>query len=423
MNAIALVDCNNFYVSCERLFDPKLEGRPVIVLSNNDGCVIARSNEAKALGIGMGAPHFEVRGLANARDVAVLSSNYELYGDLSARVMDALADFSPELEVYSIDEAWLKITPARNQTLTELGRQIQMRVKRDAGIPVSIGLAQTKTLAKVAQHYAKRSDRAAGVLDLTPPRYQEIALAQLPVGEVWGVGRRYAAMLEAAGITTARELRDAPDDWVKAKMTVVGARLVQELRGVSCIPLEVAPAAKKMITCSRTFGAATDSWSEIRAALAHFVARAAEKLRRQKLIAGSLTVFIATDRFRTDAPQYAPALTLNVAPKSDCTMELTALMTKGLERIFRAGCKIRKAGVTLGALETAQRATKRLWDDEQFERRRRLMSAMDDLNHRFGKETVRCGLYPSAGVWCARAERQSPRYTTRWPEICLARAK
>ncbi|MEP7338572.1 MAG: Y-family DNA polymerase [Acidobacteriota bacterium] len=419
---VVMADCNNFYVSCERVFDPKLIGKPVVVLSNNDGCTIARSNEAKALGIKMGAPYFEIRGLAQRHGVIVRSSNYELYGDLSARVMDSLSDFSPEVEVYSIDEAFLELKTSRGRSFTDIGREMRERVLRHTGIPVSVGIAPTKTLAKVANHFAKRSEKAAGVLDLTPKRYQDIALKRLPVEEVWGVGRRYTAMLNASGISTALALRNADDRWIQKRMSIVGLRTVHELRGQPCLPIETTVPAKKMITCSRTFGGPTESLQEVRAAVAHFTSRAAEKLRRQKLAAGNLTVFLSTDHFKTDAPQYSNSATLSVAPKSDCTMELTALAMKALERIFRVGFGIRKAGVTLAALDPAESLTRRLWDDAQYEHRRALMAAMDRVNGRFGRDVVRCGLYVSEGVWRTRAEMLSPAYTTRWEDVCRVAA-
>jgi len=235
---MVMADCNNFYVSCERVFDAKLVGKPVVVLSNNDGCVIARSNEAKALGVKMGQPYFEVRRLVERHGVIVRSSNYELIGDMSARVMDALSDFSPLQEVYSVDESFLWIDSSRGRSFTDIGREMRERVLRYTGIPLSIGIAPTKTLAEVANHFAKRSEKAAGVLDLTPQRYQEIALERLPVDEVWGVGRRYAAMLNSFGITTALGLRDAEDEWIRKRMSVVGLRTVHELRGQQCLPIE-----------------------------------------------------------------------------------------------------------------------------------------------------------------------------------------
>ncbi len=419
---IALVDCNSFYCSCERVFDPTLVGRPVVVLSNNDGNIIARTSEAKALGIAMGAPAFQIRDLIKRHGVIVRSSNYELYGDMSARVMGCLSDFTDELETYSIDEAFLRVYVGAKGSFADLGREIRGRVLKHTGIPVSVGMAETKTLAKVANYHAKRSEKAAGVLSLVRSTYKDLALARLPVDEVWGVGPRYTEMLRRRGIETALDLRDAPDDWVRERMTVVGLRTVTELRGIPCIPLEITPPNKKLITVSRSFGAATASLDELRAAIAFYTARAAEKLRRQKLAAGAVTVFIETDRFKP-GPQYSNSVTLNVAPKSDNTWELRELAFSGLARIYRPEYDYRRAGVTLGGLELADLVAKRLWEDEWYERQRRLMAAVDRLNGKYGHDTVRCGLFHTEGPWRTRFAKRSPRYTTRWSEICEVVAK
>ncbi len=421
--AIALVDCNNFYVSCERAFDPSLVGKPVIVLSNNDGCAVARSNEAKVLGIKMGQPFFEVRHLVEKYGVAVRSSNYELYGDLSARVVDVLSDFTDRIEAYSIDEAFMWLDANHGRSFDSIGREMRRRVLKLTGIPVSVGIAATKTLAKVANYHAKHSTKAQGVLDLVKSPHTDAALKRLPIDEVWGVGRQYAAKLQKRGIETALAFRDAPEEWIREQMTVVGARTQKELRGVPCIPLEVTSPAKKNLTVSRTFGSTVESLTELRAALAYFVNRAAEKLRRQALLAGSITVWIQTDRFQKDDPQYSNAVTLSVAPKSDSTLELRELAFAGLAKIFRSGFKYRKAGVTLNGLELAELVAKRLWEDACYERHRRLMLAVDRLNGRFGRDTVACGLFPSDDTWRARFAMRSQRATTRWAEICSAKAK
>lgn len=415
-SAIALVDCNNFYASCERVFDAGLVGRPVVVLSNNDGNIVARSNEVKALGIENGAPLFKSLPLLEENDAAILSSNYALYGDMSSRVMTVLGDFSDEMETYSIDEAFLRLHINPRESFADIGREIRRRVLKYTGIPVSVGIAETKTLAKIANYHAKRSLKTKGVLDLVRSPFQKPALARVPVADVWGVGGRHTAMLNANGITTALDLRDAPDGWVRDKMTIVGLRLVQELRGVACLPLEITPPAKKLLTVSRSFGSATDSFEELRAAVVFYVSRAAEKLRRQKLAAGSITVFIETDRFKQE-PQYSNAITLAIAPKSDSTIELRDLALSGLVKIFRASFRYRRAGVTLNGLEFAERLSKRLWEDECYERHRRLMAAIDRLNGKYGQDTVRCGLFQSEGAWRTRFSQRSSRYTTCWDEI------
>jgi DNA polymerase V len=423
-SAVALVDCNNFYVSCQRVFDGRLVGRPVAVLSNNDGNIVARSDEIKALGIENGAPLFKVRPLLEAHGAAILSSNYELYADISNRVMTVLTDFADEIENYSIDEAFLRLHTNSRESFVEIGREIRRRVLKYTGIPVSVGIAENKTLSKIANHHAKRSPKlqASGVLDLVRSPYQEIALARVPVADVWGVGARFSEALEARGIKTALNLRNAPDEWVRDKMTVVGLRTVQELRGVACIPLEITPPARKLLTVSRSFGSATESYDELRAAIAFYIAQAAEKLRRQRLATGTLSVFIETDRFKPE-PQYANALMLTVAPKSDSTIELRDLALSGLAKIFRTGFRYRRAGVTLGGLELVERVSMRLWENERYERHRRLMAAIDQLNGKYGRDTVRCGVFHTSGAWRTRFAKRSPRYTTRWSEICDVMAR
>ncbi|MCA1557823.1 MAG: Y-family DNA polymerase, partial [Acidobacteria bacterium] len=253
-SAIALIDANNFYVSCERVFEPKLTGQPVVVLSNNDGCIISRSEEAKALGIRMGAPLFKLRHIVEAYDVAVYSSNYALYGDMSHRLMEALQEFTPEVEIYSIDEAFMALGQSDSWSARTQGLTIKKKVLQWTGIPVSIGIAPTKTLAKIAQRFAKKVPVSQGVFDLMDVSEQTVALEDTKVEDVWGVGPAYSKLLKAAGISTARKLRDADRRWIRQRMTVVGARIVEELRGIRCLPLEECPPQKKSITCSRSFG-------------------------------------------------------------------------------------------------------------------------------------------------------------------------
>jgi len=415
-SAIALVDCNNFYVSCERVFNAKLIERPVVVLSNNDGCVIARSNEAKALGIKMGTPLFQTQHLVEAYDVAVYSSNYALYGDMSHRVMDALQEFTPDVEIYSIDEAFMRLDYDEVSSLRSDGFKIREKVRQWTGIPVSIGIAPTKTLAKIANHLAKKSSDIEGVLDLTVSSDQEQALDRTPVNEVWGVGPAYAKLLQAQGITTALKLRNADRQWVRRRMTVVGARIVEELRGISCLPLEQCPQQKKSITCSRSFGILVESLAEMREAVAMYMRRAGEKLRRQKLAAGVVTIFINTNRFSKE-PQYSNAITYELAYPTDVTDELVEWAQKGLEQIFRGGYRYKKAGVMLNHLVPSDQLTVRLFGNSDFERSRRLANAMDAINARHGRDTVRYGMTNSNCRWKTKFNRRSSRYTTCLKEV------
>jgi DNA polymerase V len=417
---IGLVDANDYYTSAQVAFDPALAQRPVVVLSNNDGCIVSRNKLAKKLGVGMAVPLFEVRELLEKHHAVILSSNFELYSDLSWRFQGVLEEFTPDIEHYSIDEVFLRLPLCYQKSLVEIGHEMRFRVKALTGIPVSVGFARTKTLAKIAIEHAKKSEKANGVVDITDSRYQEVALERVPVVDVWGVGRRYSLMLETNGIRTALDLRNADDNWVRKKMTVKGLRTVYELRGIPCLPLQPTPAMKQRIGVLRSFGAASDSVQDIRAAIAHFTAKAAEKLRKNNLVAGSMAVYVMTDRYK-EGPQYDNSVNIRVAPKSDSTLELLRLAMRGLEKIYPGGFQIRKAGTLLDALELAGKSPKRLWENEAYERQRRLMAAVDDLNDRYGGETVRCGLFPSSGVWRTRFERRSPNYTTDWSQIMVAR--
>jgi DNA polymerase V len=415
-SAIALVDCNNFYVSCERVFQPQLAGRPVIVLSNNDGCVIARSEEAKRLGIKMGTPLFKTQHLIDECGVKVYSSNYALYGDMSQRVMSALQEFTPDVEVYSIDEAFIRLAPTAEIPACKQGQLIRKRVRQWTGVPVSIGIAPTKTLAKIANRLAKKSDEAQGVLDLLPLMERTTALEETQVGDVWGIGPAYAKLLKAAGITTARKLRDADRRWIRQRMTVVGARIVEELRGISCLPFEQCPQQKKSVTCSRSFGVLVESLTELREAVAVYMTRAAERMRKHGMAAGALTVFINTNRFSNE-PQYGNAATFELACATDTTDELLTWALKGLEQIYRPGFRYKKAGVMLLDLKPSDRLTARLFGQADYERAQRVMKAVDDINKRLGRDTIRFGIVKPKGRWQTKALRRSRRYTTCLSEV------
>lgn len=415
-SAIALIDCNNFYVSCERVFGGHLRHRPVVVLSNNDGCVISRSDEAKEIGIKMGVPLFQVEDLIDRHKVAVFSSNYALYADMSCRVMDALGQFSPEVEIYSIDEAFLDLSVTRCASLADLGKRIQETVYTWTGIPVSVGIAETKTLAKIASTLAKRSEKAAGVLDLTDSPYLAHALAKTPVEKVWGVGRQYKKLLHANGIRTALELRDLDDRWVRGNMTIVGLRLVHELRGIPCLALETQPPPKRSVIVSRSFGEPVGTLSEVKQALTYYVKIAAEKLRKHELAAGALTVFLNTNRFGK-GEQYYGSSTTELAVPTDSTPELLFYALRGLEEAFREGFQYKKAGIMLNELVPAGSPSRSFWNPDGRERMSELMRAMDRINHKWGRDTIRFGTLHRNGRWRTRAEKRSPRYTTQWDEV------
>ncbi|KPK75927.1 MAG: SOS mutagenesis and repair protein UmuC [Phycisphaerae bacterium SM23_30] len=417
----ALIDCNNFYVSCERVFDPRLENRPVIVMSNNDGCVVARSDEVKALGVAMGVPVFKIRDLIERHRMVLYSSNYTLYGDMSRRVMKTLAGFTPDLEIYSIDEAFLDLSGFGYKNLTDYGRVIRRTVKRWTGIPVSVGIAPTKTLAKIANHLAKKSPKADGVLDLTDSPYLDHALAAVGVKNVWGVGPAHARRLRKIGIENALQLRDADDRWVQKHMSVVGLRTVYELRGRPCYDLETAPAPQKGLACSKSFGRPVESLADLAEAVALYATRAAERLRRQKLAAGALCVFVMTNLFSKKDRRYFNSHTTELPVATSDTAELISYALAALEKIYRPGHKFKKAGVICDQLTCRNKIQLNLFDPVDRPRSRRLMQTLDAVNALYAPDTLR---YAAAGLdrpWKTRFEKRSCRYTTNWNE--LPRAK
>jgi DNA polymerase V len=417
----ALADCNNFYVSCERVFCPSLEGRPVVVLSNNDGCIIARSHEAKALGFAMGDPYHLNQEKLTQHDVAVFSSNYALYGDMSRRVMDTLSTFTPEVEIYSIDEAFLNLAGFERRGLTDYTRQIRVTVRRDTGIPVSIGLGPTKTLAKIANHLAKAQPDSGGVLDLAAADADE-ALAGIEIREVWGVGPRWAKWLEAQGIATALDLKRADPKAIRRKMTVVGERLVYELNGRPCLPLELVVPPRQGLTVSRSFGQTLTALRPIKDALVSFVGRAAEKLRRQQLMTGQMMVFVTTNRFSPTRPFYANSATVRLPYPTDFTPDLIEAAVQLLERLYQPGFHYQKCGVMLLDLSPVTQVQADLFDTRDRQREAWLMRALDSLNTDYGARTVRVGnVGGKRPAWAMRQAFRSPRYTTRWRELLVVR--
>jgi len=389
----ALVDCNNFYASCERVFNPKFNGQPIVVLSNNEGCVVARSNEAKALGIGMGVPEFQIRPLLRAHHVQVFSSNYTLYGDMSQRVMETLEQFCPDLEVYSIDEAFLSLVGFERQNLSNYGREIRRTVKQWTGISVSVGIAETKTLAKIANRVAKRTPDTGGVFDLLACRDRDALLGRVAVEDVWGIGLDHARLLKPHGITSAQELAGADDRWIRKRMGIVGLRLVTELRGVSCLDLEQCPAPKQSLTCSRAFGTLINTLAEMEKAVSVYTSRVAEKLRREGLAAAVLTVCLTTNEFK-EGPQYSNTLTRKLPIVTDSTADLIGSALQSIRAIYRDGYYYKKAGVMLTGLVPANQTQADLFDDQDRRKSQRLMSALDAVNDRWGGGTLQ---YASSG--------------------------
>ncbi|GED46756.1 SOS mutagenesis and repair UmuC protein [Vreelandella aquamarina] len=422
---IALVDCNNFYVSCERVFDPKLEGRPVGVLSNNDGCVVARSQEIKQLGVAMGAPAHQIEPHIR-RQCTLLSSNYALYGDMSRRVTDVLSQHTPHVDVYSIDESFLSFEGFPTDTLIDRCRAMRYQVRRDTGIPVSVGLSTSKTLAKIANHRAKKEPGFDGVMMMEPDSDDTRSfLQQLPVTEIWGVAGRSAARLRTLGIETAWQLREASPKHLRKHFSVVMERIVYELRGEDCIPLDDMTQSKKQIMVSRSFGRLTQNKTDLREAIRSHASRAGEKLRKQQGLAQAIMVFMRTNRFRQDLPSYSKSIVIPL-PYATCdSRDLVRAATAGLEQIFKSGIWYQKCGVMLMDLCDHHNEQLGLLDeqqsDEKRERNEKLMATLDKLNREHGKNTVRLGMPRKVNAWELRCENRTPRYTTRWDEIATAK--
>lgn len=404
----ALIDCNNFYASCERLFNPTLNNCPVVVLSNNDGCVIARSNEAKRLGIPMGAPAFEYRYTFERHRVAVFSANFPLYGDISQRVMNILATYSPNWEVYSIDECFLDLSGI--EPLREYGLEMRARVNRWVGIPISVGIAPTKTLAKAANRIAKKfPNRSEGVHVIDSEELRVKALKWLPVDDVWGIGRRYAKKLHAAAVHTAYDFTQLPESWVLKNMTIVGLRLQKELRGIPAIEMEI-PEKRQSIATTRSFDRDYRGFDELRERVSTFTSIAAEKLRAQGSLCRRVVVFIETNRFRDETNFYANRITVKSPFPTSSTLELVNYAVAGLKAIFLENREYKRAGVVLMDFVDANEYQPDLFLNSN-PKHKKLMEAIDTLNNKHGKRLVRLA-NQDASIHKMRQERLSKAYTT-----------
>jgi DNA polymerase V len=422
--ATVLIDANNFYASCEALLDPAVAGRPLVVLSNNDGCVVSRSREARALGIPMGVPYFQVQESLRRHNVVVRSSNYGLYADMSQRLMATLEPWVEELEIYSIDEAFgqLRVPRGGETSLACWGRQLRWEVHRQLGLPVAVGIASTKVLAKIANRIAKKDASHSGVFDLLAVAAADPWLEAVPVEDVWGIGRRLARWCRLRGIGTALDLRDRPSGELRQRCGVVGVRLQRELRGQACLPLVQLPPAKQETCVSRSFGTPVQTLVELRQAVATYISRAAEKLRRQRQLAGSITVFVRSNPF-DGTPLLAEAACVRLPLPSNDTATLLQAGLPLTERLFRPHKPLHKAGVVLRELQAETWLQQHLLaplPPEQQQRREALMASVDALNHRFGRGTVQwaaCGLQPR---WSMRRSRLSGAATTRLADIPVA---
>ena len=414
----ALVDCNNFYCSCERVFNPRLIGVPVVVLSNNDGCVIARSEEVKKLGIKMGTPAFLNEEMLKMNGVQVFSSNYALYGDMSARVMNTLRTMVEHMEVYSIDESFLALDESQGASFA---KELRSRVKLWTGIPVSVGIGSTKTLAKIANRYAKKNLQFNGVFDLTAVEPDEI-LAKIVCEDIWGIARRTAEKLAKANITTALDLKHADIPWVRNTLGVVGERMVRELNGISCMELEELPPLKKGIATARSFGHQVESLEEMEQALATYIARIGEKLRGQKLLASRMSVFVETNYFKPEQPQYESSAQGTFLNPTNQTPELISKGLDLLRKIYRPGFKYKKTGAFVTDLMDESTVQMSLFKHHDEKHRKALQAAVDALNKRLGRNVVRYGSMGVQEPWRMRQLRKSRRFSTCWNELLVANA-
>lgn len=417
----ALIDANNFYVSCERAFNRKLSDVPVLVLSNNDGCVISRSQEVKNLGIKMGEPFFKIQSILEKNNVVVFSSNYELYGDMSHRLHQILREFSPEVEVYSIDEAFIRILPLQNgMNYLQYAQNIKNTISQYLSLPVGIGIGRTKTLSKIANHLAKKSN---GICILDSEEKENTALKSTPIEEVWGIGRQYYKFLQKKFINTAWDFVQMPESWILKNMTKVGLKTLHELKGLPRIDLEEVRPKKQGIATTRSFSQKTDDFANVQEAIATHASRCSEKLRRQNSIATYLTVFIHTDPFGGHDSQYYNSKTLALPIPTNSQLEIVKFAVKALKLIFEKGFYYKKAGVIVTELMDENSVQGNLFYEFDTKQHSNLMGKLDEINKKYGKDTVKLAIMGQNKKWQLKRELLSPRYTTNWDEIIEIKAE
>lgn len=420
----ALIDCNNFYVSCERIFNPSLEGKPVVVLSNNDGCVVSRSNEAKALGVKMGIPLFKIADLVKSQGVVTLSSNYALYGDISERIMSLLGKFSPHQEIYSIDECFLDFTGMPDPF--ELGCTIRQTIKKCIGVPVCVGIGPTKTLAKLGNFLAKQKGLADGVFNFDGLSAEDVdkLLARMAVEEVWGVGRKLTPRFDMLGIKTVKQLRDSDAELMQKQFSVVLKRTILELRGQSCLNLtEIAP-SRKQIVSSRSFGTYVYKLQDLEQAVTSYMSKAALKLRTDGSIAAAVTVYIKTNRYAQSEDQYAQSATIPLDTPTDDTLVLVKAALKGLHQIYKSGYAYQKAGVVLLDLsDKGERQLSLFQSAESVNKSEKLMKLLDATNSTMGRGTLYIAAEGQNHSWKMKSEFLTPEYTTSWKGLAVVKAK
>jgi len=414
----ALVDCNSFYCSCERVFNPKLKNKPVIVLSNNDGCAVSRTDEAKALGVEMGAVYFQIKDLVRKHDIKVYSSNYTLYGDMSHRVMQILSEKSPEVEIYSIDEAFLSFTGMENWNLLKYANDIRETVLQQTGIPTCIGFGPTKVIAKIANKLAKKNKgQTQGIFDLTHTDQRNEIFKTFPVEDIWGIGRQSAKKLKERKIYTAYDLMKSDPEMIRKFLTVTGGRIVEELNGVSCLDLELDAEDRKQIVSSRSFGRQVADLYELQESIANHITNAAEKLRSQNLLCRHLTIFIQTNPFKTNTPQYFNSKSMMIPTGTSVTTKLISKASLLLDQIFRHGYEYKKAGVILNDLVKKDFMQTDFFNTYDSPKDDALMKVIDEINRYHGKGTIKSASCGIDQFWQMLSQMKSPCYTTRWSEI------
>ena len=418
-NSIALIDCNNFYASCERIFNPRLIGKPIVVLSNNDGCIITRSAEAKELGIKMGEPYFKAKKIIDKNNVRVFSSNYSLYGDISQRVMETLARFASDVEIYSIDEAFLGLNGFENYELSKYCQYIRRTIKQWVGIPVSIGVSTTKTLSKIANNLAKKNKEYDGVCILKSWFDINEALKLTSIEDVWGIGRRLSVFLKKYKINTAYDFTQLDKGWIRKNMGVVGEKTFLELCGVSCIELELIPSDKKSCCVSRSFSKPVEKINDLEESVSSYGTRVAEKIREEGLVAESMSIFVLTNYFNRKEKQYSNSIKLQLPYPTNNSIKIVKRALEGIKKIYRQGYRYKKAGVILYGLTKAKQ-TRGLLDYDR-ESSDSIMNTLDRINERYGSSTIRLASEGVDKSWSMRRESVSPCYTTRFDDLVEAK--
>ena len=418
--SIALVDCNSFYASCERIFNPKLLGKPIVVLSNNDGCIITRSSEAKALGIKMGEPYFKAKKIIEENNVKVFSSNYSLYGDISQRVMEILLGFSPDVEIYSIDEAFLSFKGFRNYELSKYCKYIKKTINQWVGIPVSIGIGSTKTLSKIANHLAKKNDQYEGVCILKEKKLIDEALNKTEIDEVWGIGKRMSKFLRNHNVYTAKQFSHLNRNWVKKNLGLFGEKTQFELQGISCLDVDLTSTSKKSCCVSRSFSRHIEKIEELYESIANYGSRVAEKIREESLIAQSMSVFVLTNHFNKREKQYSNSIKLQLDYPTNNSMLIVKRAVEGIEHIFRQGYRYKKAGIILYELHNSSSVRGLL--DYDRPRSESLMKSLDEINYRYGSSTLKIAAEGIQKDWWMQRKKISPCYTTRFNEIMIVKS-